>query len=230
MLIANTTVEAVCDWPDGTFVQGGANGIVFVRGTADSYETAFVEVHNDVIGFLRGEGDTVTEAEHAAWAKAQTVLSCESMVKNGDHEWEARGYRNGAGFCKACNRFGTHVFDISEVGVPCYVCGTKTNWQTFGTTPGTYLCEGHCLPGMQEPYWAAALLGGSTTDEVFAFYGFETRARFATLMERFTLEEIAGFLPPEHLKDADFNIRWAWMKDHEQQWADRIRDEHRSDP
>lgn len=222
MIIKNTTVEAVCDWPDGTFIQGGGEGVVIVRG-GDNYLTAFVEVHNDIIGFIRGEGETITDAEHAAWAKAQKVLSCESIVRTGDHEWEARGYRNGAGFCKSCNRFGTDVFDVAEVGVPCYVCNVKTNWMSFGTSEDQYLCENHCLPSFDDPTIAAGLMNGESPDVLFQFHQAESRERFWALASRLTLPEIASFTTPPHLLDAKFEERWAWKKQHEQEWADKIK-------
>lgn len=227
MRIANTDVEAACDWPDGTFIQGGSDGLVLVRN-GDNYTTAFVEVHNDTIGFIRGEGATIGDAEQEAWEKAQAVLSCESLARSGEHEWESRGYTNGAGFCKTCNRFGSQVFDVSEVGIPCYVCGVKTNWQTFGTNPGSHLCQDHGLPSNQDPYRAAALISGAPIVEVFGHYPYDTWVRFAALMDRFTLEEIASFATPEHLRGEDFAVVWEWKKEHEQQWADQIREQHRS--
>lgn len=98
MLIRNTDIEAVYPWPDGTFIQGGASGVV-LRRSGGAYTTAFVEV-SGAGTFIRGEGATVAEAEQACWAKFQRVVGCDG---NGPHgPFEARGYENGAGFCTRC--------------------------------------------------------------------------------------------------------------------------------
>jgi hypothetical protein len=117
-------VPAQHPWPAETFLQGGTSGVV-LRRTGGGYRTAFVEAHSDTLGFLRGEGATWQEAEDDAWAKARRVLSCPGP--NG-HDWEARGYTNGCGFCRYCGRFGTGVFTAEELGSLCAVCGTPTFW------------------------------------------------------------------------------------------------------
>jgi len=115
------------DWAEDCFVQCGGDGIVFERKGAlvniftsekpletyaeerslpSTYTTAFFEAFpNNPATFLRGEGKTIEEAEEQAWQKFQRYLACAG------HEFEKRGYTNGAGFCKHCNMFACKVFE-----------------------------------------------------------------------------------------------------------------------
>lgn len=116
------TVPAQHPWPeDIECLQGGGDGVVF-GGKEGSYRTAFVEASDKRFGFIRGEGATVALAEDAAWAKAQKAMGCPG------HEYEARGYTNGCGFCKHCGRFATKVFTLAEVGSLCAACGEPTDY------------------------------------------------------------------------------------------------------
>lgn len=95
-LIANTSAPMRHPWPEDCHVQGGARGVVF-RGD-QPYRTAFVEAFPGT--FLRGEGPTIAAAEDAAWAKYQALAACPAFPNHGP--FEARQYRNGAGFCTQC--------------------------------------------------------------------------------------------------------------------------------
>lgn len=111
------------------------------RRAGGAYTTAFVEVApTSPKTFVRGEGATLAEAEQAAWDKTQRLLACPS------HEFETRGYTNGAGFCRHCGMFASEVFDVAEVGNPCTVCGTRTNWSSVA---GSWYCEEHA-PSREE--------------------------------------------------------------------------------
>jgi hypothetical protein len=136
--------ECQRDWPEDCFVQGGDNGIVFTQkdafedilSTPDPldmlntivtgegqahYRTAFFEAFpNNPDTFIRGEGPTIQAAEESAWQQFQKFLACPGP--NG-HEFEARGYENGAGFCKHCGMFGSHV--IAPIH-NCCNCGQPT--------------------------------------------------------------------------------------------------------
>ena len=107
-------------WPlDDCFVQSGDMGLVLRdKDKGGSYNTAFFEAfprYPDT--FIRGEGETIAEAEDQAWNKYQKHLNCPG------HEFERRGYKNGAGFCKHCDLFSGHQFDPLEI---CCVCGDAT--------------------------------------------------------------------------------------------------------
>lgn len=125
-------------WPLDCMVQAGSSGLVVLRGTGDSYTTAFFEAFPlNPATFLRGEGPTVADAEDAAWVKYQKVQSCPGSR---GHEFETRGYRNGAGFCIHCGMFASGVFDVKVVGHPCKVCGVGTNWVNEGDD---WFCKEH---------------------------------------------------------------------------------------
>lgn len=107
-VIGNTGVAPACPWPDDTFIQGGAHGVV-IRGD-QSYATAFVEAfptHPNTL--IRGEGTTIAEAEAAAWEKYRRYVDCATAPEHGP--WEKRGYTNGAGFCGTCGLFQSGRFE-----------------------------------------------------------------------------------------------------------------------
>lgn len=121
----NVSPVAQHPWPEGTFLQGGSRGIVFQRD-GGSYTTAFVEAFppetDPASGFYRGEGENIAAAETAAWEKYQRASACPQ------HDWDARGYQNGAAFCRRCNKFGTKIFTGEDLGQYCQTCGIGTTW------------------------------------------------------------------------------------------------------
>lgn len=158
MLIAHTSETARHDWPEGTFIQGGGSGLVLSRN--GNYHTAFVEVNPaDMRTFIRGEGATIPEAEDAAWATYRRNADCPG------HEFEPRGYTNGAGFCKHCGMFSSHQFTAEQLGLHCAVCGTPANWCTAG---GKWFCENHA-PTREERRVMNAVAGtpGGMLEELF---------------------------------------------------------------
>lgn len=115
----------VHDWPDGTFAQGGKVTRASREGSGhDAEDLVFIETFpRDPATYLRGEGATFVDAEASAWARWQTITTCPATSgPTGAHEFETRGYRNGAGFCRACNLFQSHVFDLRDIGSVCVVC------------------------------------------------------------------------------------------------------------
>lgn len=136
-------LEAQHDWLQGTFLQGGDKGIVISRNKdVPSYTTSFVEAfppESSGGGFYRGEGSSIAEAETAAWNKWQKSQACEK------HEWEARGYTNGGGFCKHCKCFGSEAFTAEQLGQFCMTCNVATFWGQVRDSEGKYqwYCEDH---------------------------------------------------------------------------------------
>lgn len=126
--IRNTNEPRRQRWPAGTFVQGGDRGAVFTR--RGGYVTAFVEVGPPGGGFIRGEGPNVECAERVAWLKYAEEAACPG------HEYEPRGYTNGAGFCRHCGRFGSHAFTGEQLGQHCSVCGVGTTYGQY--SPDAY--------------------------------------------------------------------------------------------
>jgi len=118
------------DWPEG-LLQGGENGVVV--SPKGNYKTSFVEIFVDNT-FIRGEGETLEEAETDCWNKYQDRNLCPG------HEWEPRGLKNGGGYCKNCNIFGMNVISIEEVGEHCAVCG-KATFYHFSHKTNLYYCE-----------------------------------------------------------------------------------------
>jgi hypothetical protein len=139
--------EAKHPWPAETVVSAG-NGIVFRRnakeGEPRSYSTLFMEVYPPGASFIRGEGKSPEDCEEAAWAKYQLALNCSD--RSGTHNWEARGYQNGAGFCSRCNTFGSQVFTGEQLGQLCKICGAGTTYHSQkdqSTGAEEFLCEEH---------------------------------------------------------------------------------------
>lgn len=105
-MILYTGERAQHPWPDNVFVQGGAVGVVM--RPEGNYRTAFVEAFpNNPATFLRGEGKTIAVAETACWARYQRMLTCPAHPVHGP--FDARQYRNGAGFCTACGTWFSKV-------------------------------------------------------------------------------------------------------------------------
>lgn len=123
------------NFPWDGFVQCGERGIVFSR--KGNYSTAFFEYFGDVAGFVRGEGATLEESEKDAWEKTQVIVNCVG------HDFVARGYTNGAGFCKHCNKFESGVFAPKELDQYCWVCGKETYLKEKGEGVSRFACEQH---------------------------------------------------------------------------------------
>ena len=140
-MLSSTREPYVCAfaWPEDCFVQCGDNGFVFTQKggmqaalsdpvaakqavdailgltppeeAPDHYRTAFFEAApKSPDTFIRGEGTTIEDAEKDAWDQWQRVRGCPG------HEYETRGYTNGAGFCRHCGLFSSGVFPVAEGG------------------------------------------------------------------------------------------------------------------
>lgn len=116
------------------FVQGGTSGLVF--SSRGNYQTAFVECF-PAGSFIRGEGETLAEADAVCFAKLQAYLECP------EHAWEARGYRNGGGFCKHCGQFGSQVITPEDLDLFCATCGVPTFHTLNGKKGAAPTCEEH---------------------------------------------------------------------------------------
>jgi hypothetical protein len=100
---SGTPVVSQFDWGQKTFVQGGGEGVVLSRRNKNSYTTAFVEAFPSVgefSTFIRGEGETVKEADVQCWEKYQRFLACP------EHVWsrEVHGTHRDDGYarCASC--------------------------------------------------------------------------------------------------------------------------------
>lgn len=134
-------IESSFAWPAGTFLQGGSKGVVF--SSKGNYRTAFVEAFipadHPNTGFYRGEGETIHDAEVNAWEKFSKANECEQ------HEYEARGYTNGGGFCKHCNKFKGTAFTGEDLKQYCFVCKEPTVYSQDKTlVDGVWQEEWYC--------------------------------------------------------------------------------------
>ncbi len=127
--------ELLCSWPDDCYVQWGSKGIVF--GANGGRVTAFFEAFpKSPNTFIRGEGVTVADAERSAFEQFNRNRACPS------HEFERRGYTNGAGICKHCGLFNAHAFAPSTL---CEICSGPTNFSfgVDGERKYHWYCETH---------------------------------------------------------------------------------------
>lgn len=97
------------DW-SGVAIQANTDGIVIGK---NPYSTAFFEAF-PLDTFIRGEGDTVEEAETNAWNKYQKQLHCK------EHEYErVPNRKDGYARCIHCNIHHSRIFNSTHT---CSVC------------------------------------------------------------------------------------------------------------
>lgn len=104
-------------WGEDCFLQCGENALE-ING-ATSRRTAFFEAFPRVLDtFIRGEGETLEDAEEQAWISYSLIKACPK------HEMVRGPYTNGAGYCIHCKMFQSSAFVPLTV---CCICGTPTN-------------------------------------------------------------------------------------------------------
>jgi hypothetical protein len=131
----NGTYESPNDYGD-LYIQGGVSGLVITNDPDNpTYTTAFIEVFPEG-SFIRGEGATLEDADADCWKKFNALSEC------GEHEYEPRGYTNGAGFCKKCRQFFGGVFTGEQLGQLCDTCGVGCLSHRMKDT-GKWFCDEH---------------------------------------------------------------------------------------
>jgi hypothetical protein len=95
------------DWPDDCYVQWG-KGIV-LGGKDGVRGTAFFEAFPKNGGFIRGEGNTICDAENSAFQKFEKSSGCQ-------HHWSRRDYTNGGCICVRCGVFQVVMKPITKLG------------------------------------------------------------------------------------------------------------------
>jgi|GEM_PF-5012352 len=131
----HTTYDSVYEW--NCTCQAGESGIVFSK--EGNYQTAFFEAFpKNPSCFLRGEGETIKDAEEGCWQKYQKVLAC-------SHEMERRDRTDGYGFCKHCS-YSSMVF---EPLTKCCKCKIPTAYSR--DYKGKYYCKKHCRNKPKDP-------------------------------------------------------------------------------
>ena len=157
------------DWPIAVQVQCGDDGMVFpartlegvlsgqvsgvdvLSGKQEHYKTAFFEAFpRDPQTFIRGEGQSIEEAESKCWESYQRILSCPK------HDFERRDRDDGYCFCKHCGLSGMFMQPLH----PCRGC-KATEYELYGRDKDG---NGHCktcyknLPEEQLSDFGRALL------------------------------------------------------------------------
>lgn len=107
-------------WLRSTTVQWGARGVVVGRSGTTAFFEAFPR--DGTAGFIRGEGETLEEAEAAAYRKWLLHATC--LTRDG-HRWsrarrladgKVSTYTNGGTFCLKCGAFASAMQPIVELG------------------------------------------------------------------------------------------------------------------
>lgn len=97
------------EWGDDCQVQWGGRGLVV--GQEKSYQTAYFEAFPSTgSGFIRGEGETVQEAEENALKKRRKELECSG------HQWSRRKYLNGLCWCRVCGCSQSVMKSVVKLG------------------------------------------------------------------------------------------------------------------
>lgn len=122
-------------WPDDCTVQWGSHGLVLSQKPDGSYKTAFFEAFPKGGGFIRGEGETLADAEASAFAKYLKISAC-------DHGWSRKGYTNGGAICRHCGAF-------QAVFRPIVVLGAHR--KPLSPTSLDLLAEGAYRPCVDDP-------------------------------------------------------------------------------
>lgn len=144
-------------WPEDCFVQcgGGKQGLGLVIDTKNKrvYRTAFFEAFpQEPKTFIRGEGETIEDAETNAWNKYQSILNCPS------HEFER--YQSTHGKCKHCNLVLTNYFPPEN---ECKVCSMRNVGYTLDNQES--FCQEHFIEFVKNPE--------NDLDEIFNKYSYD---------------------------------------------------------
>lgn len=98
MLHSNPDYTPACAWPDDCTVQWG-HGLVPAVPFFEAFPTGT---------FIRGEGETIADAERQAFEQYERDISCDHVW--GRHRPGHSTYTNGAAFCRKCGGFRGKMF------------------------------------------------------------------------------------------------------------------------
>ena len=118
--------ETTFQWPEGSGSQAGG-GVLDGIGSL-----VFFEVFIKGMTYIRGEGQTLIEAEKAAWDKYQVYISCE-------HEFERFSATSQLGKCKHCSMKKEKMFKMLTT---CNSCGKHEVMHNIGHE---YYCYEHYM-------------------------------------------------------------------------------------
>ena len=197
----HTTYDSVYEWDCSC--QAGDSGVVFSK--SGNYKTAFFEAFPKKPScFLRGEGETIKEAEESCWQKYQKVLVC-------NHEMERRDRTDGYGYCQHCS-YSSMVF---EPLTKCCKCGIPTAYDSDFRKK--YYCKKHSRNKPKDPK------GKSLWDSDFKVPRKKKKAMKKGVIALFRNEGIKGVVIAKFNIDATFRCGGyqvsAWSKKHQDEWV-----------
>lgn len=99
LLGVETQYQPTCPWPDDCMVQWG-HGLAPAVPFFEAFPAGT---------FIRGEGETIVEAEQKAFEKYQRDIAC-SHVWGRHRPGTKMTYTNGAAFCRKCGGFRSGMF------------------------------------------------------------------------------------------------------------------------
>lgn len=110
-----------CAWGDDVRVQWGYCGVSINRKEqtvtpVKSFFEAFPPAPNNT--FLRGEGDSVHDAEDRAFTQYEKMMACPQ------HEWDRRGRTDGYAYCKLCGMSQMALEPLTR----CAICDIPSSW------------------------------------------------------------------------------------------------------
>jgi hypothetical protein len=111
-----------CAWGDDVEIQWGDHGITIHRQekTVTPVHAFFEAFPRNPNTFLRGEGESLEEAEKKCFAWYSKMMNC------GTHEWDRRDRTDGYAYCRKC-QIGATILDPLTT---CYKCGVPTAWSS----------------------------------------------------------------------------------------------------
>lgn len=111
-----------CAWGEDVQIQWGDHGITIHRQekTITLVHAFFEAFPQSPDTFLRGEGESLEEAEKKCFAWYTKMINC------GDHDWDRRDRTDGYAYCKKCKIEATVLDPLTT----CYKCGVPTAWSS----------------------------------------------------------------------------------------------------
>jgi hypothetical protein len=126
-------------WPEDTYVQCGDSGLVIGNLEKESYITAFFEAFpKDPSTFLRGEGNSLEEAELVAFNKFLRIKACDG------HEYK-RYHDSEHADCVKCGLFTSNYFAPTH---SCSVCNKPHI--NYVLMDKSYYCREHYFEAVEK--------------------------------------------------------------------------------
>jgi hypothetical protein len=186
-------ISSKYDWGEAS-LQGGGRGIVLSK--KGNYRTAFVEAFPTIDGystFIRGQGETVSDAEDSCWKKYTKMIECEG------HDWE-RERTDGYAKCNNCGMKAT----VLKPSTKCFICEEPT----INEFEEKHMCYSHFYNYNIDELLADEIKGmnefsSSTSDECITY---EFLLRYE--LEKYWLELLGKDKFTEHKRRVDTCVNY----------------------